>query len=511
MKTLAQLLEAVHGVQYEILSSHKYLDSIYISSLAFDSRVATAGGMFFCLSGSISDGHAFADMAYAAGCRCFAVERELPLPSDAVIIKFKSTRSALSHVSAEFYSHPDREMHVIGITGTKGKTTTALLIHKMLESCGIRSGYIGTNGISFCGKHFNTVNTTPESLELFKYLDYMRHDGVGAVVIEVSSQALWTCRVQDLHFDTCIYTNLYPDHIGNNEHPSFEHYKKTKRSLFRDFSPSTVIVNSDDGEWRYMVRGSRASIITTSADGNDGDWRAENVREVRTSEHLGVSFTARRGDMSLPVLLDLPGKINVGNALLLFALCCDVFDISPLTVAKNFEGMTIDGRGEVLISPALPDVTFVIDYAHNGASLAAILGVLRGYDPTRLICLFGSVGERTFMRRGELARAAAEGADICILTSDNPGRESPEKIISEIDAEFPEGYPQRICIPDRREAIEYAVRTAEAGDIILLAGKGHEDYQLIGIRRVPFCERDIINSTIDGLFAVGDGEFSKNY
>jgi UDP-N-acetylmuramoyl-L-alanyl-D-glutamate--2,6-diaminopimelate ligase len=204
-------------------------------------------------------------------------------------------------------------------------------------------------------------------------------------------------------------------------------------------------------------------------------------------------------------LLDLPGKINVGNALLLFALCCDVFDIPPLTVAKKFEGMTIDGRAEVVISPLLPDVTFIIDYAHNGASLSAILGVLRGYDPERLVCLFGSVGERTFMRRGELARAAAEGADACILTSDNPGRESPEKIISEIDAAFPDCYPPRVCISDRREAIEYAVQTAKSGDIILLAGKGHEDYQLVGIQRLPFCERDIINEAVDKLFAVTNG------
>ena len=505
MKRLTELLRAAGRGQYEILSSCGDLDSVAVTSLAFDSRVAVAGGMFFCLSGAVSDGHAYADMAYAAGCRIFAVERDIALPSDATVIKFKSTRSALSALSAEFYGHPDSDMHVIGITGTKGKTTTALLIHKMLESCGVCSGYIGTNGISFCDKHFTTVNTTPESLELFKYLDYMRREGVRAVVIEVSSQALWTCRVQDLHFDSCIYTNLYPDHIGKNEHPSFEHYKKTKRSLFRDFSPSTIIVNSDDGEWRYMVRGSGATIITTSADGNDAVWRAECVREIRTSEHLGVSFNVCKGDLSLPVLLDLPGRINVGNALLLFALCCDVFDISPLTVAKNFEGMTIDGRGEVLISPALPDVTFVIDYAHHGASLGAILKVLRGYKPSRLICLFGSVGERTFMRRGELARAAAEGADACILTSDNPGRESPDKIISEIDAAFPEDYPERICISDRGEAIEYAVRNAKAGDIILLAGKGHEDYQLVGVRRLPFCERDIINSAIDTLFAVRGG------
>ncbi len=510
MKQLCQLLSVFPDDQYKIISPAP-IDGIPVTSIACDSRVATAGGMFFCLTGAVSDGHDFADMAYAAGCRIFGVEKDIPLPDDAVIIKFKNTRRALSAVAAEFYSHPDRDMHVIGITGTKGKTTTAMLIHKMLSLCGIESGYVGTNGVSFCGKHFNTVNTTPESLELFKYLDHMREDGVNVVVIEVSSQALWTHRVADISFDTCIYTNLYPDHIGKNEHPSFEHYRKTKRSLFKDFSPSTVIVNCDDGQWKYMTRGCGARMIGTSAEGNNTDWYAENICEIRDGGRLGVSFDACRKNQKYCTVLDLPGKINVGNALLLFALCCDVLGLSPTDVAQSFSGLTIEGRAETVSVPALPHVTFVIDYAHNGASLAAILKVLRDYSPSRLICLFGSVGERTYLRRGELARAAAEYADLCILTSDNPGREPPEKIIEEIHAAFPDGYADRICIPDRREAIYRAVSMARAGDIILLAGKGHEDYQLIGTRRVPFCERDIINSAAAELFCAAGAEFSKNY
>jgi len=510
MKTLSELLSAVPTDEYEILSSEVNAEEMRITSLAFDSRVAANGGMFFCFEGVNSDGHNFIDMAYAAGCRCFAVERNIPLPADTVAVKFKSTRRALSAVAAEFYSHPDRNMHIIGITGTKGKTTTALLMHKMLDACGIISGYIGTNGVSFCGKHYKTLNTTPESLELFKYLDYMRDAGVKVAVLEVSSQALWTYRVNDLSFDTCIYTNLYPDHIGKHEHPSFEHYKRTKRSLFKNHFPSTVIVNSDDSAWKYMVRGCRADVVTTSALGSSATWRAEDVLEIRTHEHLGVGFYACRGEEKTAVTLDLPGKINVENALFVLAVCCDVFGISAEEVSRAFDGMTIDGRAEVVTSPSLPDVTFVIDYAHNGASLEAILGVLRGYSPRRLICLFGSVGERTYLRRGELARAAAKHADLCILTADNSGREPTEKIISEIDAAFPDGYPPRILIPDRRDAIYHAVNIAQEGDIILLAGKGHEDYQLIGTRRVSFCERDIIKSAAADLSAVG-AQFSKNY
>lgn len=500
MKTLGCLLSAIEKNQYEIISPD-YSPEISVHSIFCDSRVAAADGMFFCLAGALSDGHNYADRAYAAGCRIFAVERDIPLPDDAIKIKFKSTRRALSAICAEFYSHPDRDMHVVGITGTKGKTTTALLIHKMLNACGVESGYIGTNGVSFCGKHFHTVNTTPESLELFKYLDLMRDCGVKVVVIEVSSQALWTYRVCDVSFDSCIYTNLYRDHIGEHEHPSFAHYKKTKRTLFSDFSPTTVIANSDDGASKYMTRGVKARIISTSAEGKDADWRAEDVREEKSGGNLGVSFLACRGDEKHVTRLALPGKINVCNALLLFALCCDVLGLSAEAVAKSFGDLTIPGRAEAMSIPALPDVTFVIDYAHNGASLSAILKVLRAYSPRRLICLFGSVGERTHLRRGELARAAAEYADVCILTSDNPGREDPEKIISEIDSAFPDGYPKRICIPDRKAAIFHAVEMAKAGDVILLAGKGHEDYQLIGTQRVPFCERDIIIAAAEELFA----------
>jgi UDP-N-acetylmuramoyl-L-alanyl-D-glutamate--2,6-diaminopimelate ligase len=432
---------------YLLLKKHFPLDNVpdcEIAALTDHSERTNAQTVFVCIRGARFDGHTLAPRAYERGCRIFVAEEPLDLPPDACVLLTSNSRKTLSELACTLWGDPSQKMHVIGITGTKGKTTTALLIHKMLNACGVESGYIGTNGVSFCGKHFHTVNTTPESLELFKYLDLMRDCGVKVVVIEVSSQALWTYRVCDVSFDSCIYTNLYRDHIGEHEHPSFAHYKKTKRTLFSDFSPTTVIANSDDGASKYMTRGVKARIISTSAEGKDADWRAEDVREEKSGGNLGVSFCACRGDEKHVTRLALPGKINVCNALLLFALCCDVLGLSAEAVAKSFDGLTIPGRAEAMSIPALPDVTFVIDYAHNGASLSAILKVLRAYSPRRLICLFGSVGERTHLRRGELARAAAEYADVCILTSDNPGREDPEKIISEINSAFPDGYPKRI-------------------------------------------------------------------
>ena len=510
MKTLNLLLNALAPAEYEILSSTVAAEDVVICALCSDSRLATHRSMFFCLSGSLTDGHKYALSAYNSGCRCFAVERDIDLPPDATVIKFENTRIALARLSAEYYDHPDRRMHIIGITGTKGKTTTAMLIYKMLCEYGIESGYIGTNGISFSDKHFPTVNTTPESLELHKYLSKMLNDGTKVAVIEVSSQAIMMHRIHGVKFDTLIYTNLYPDHIGGHEHPSFEHYRDTKRSLFSDYPADTVIINSDDPYAEYMVADCNSKIIRTSVEDESpsADWSVTDARRIRTDTCLGVEFDVCRGNSHHPrrIMINLPGLINISNALASIAVCCDVFDI-PLDTASALLGrVNIEGRAEVVTFDSLKGVTFVIDYAHNGASLHAMLTTLREYDPSRLICLFGSVGERTFTRRAELAAASGELADLSVITSDNPGSEDPDKIISEIAAALPDG-AKHLRITRREDAIYEAVNGAERGDIILLAGKGHENYQLIGTVHMPFSDKDALFDAVERL---KDAKFSKN-
>ena len=467
-----------------------------VLALRYDSRLATAGTVFFCLVGKISDGHLYAPAAYRGGCRIFVVERVLELPRDALQIRVPNTREALADCAATYYEHPERQMRLVGLTGTKGKTTTALLIRALLEGAGVPAGYIGTNGVDYGSYHFQTVNSTPESVEIYRALRDMLDTGVEVCVLEVSSQALWMGRTRGLIFDTVLFSNLSRDHIGGVEHPDFEHYRDSKRRLFTDYPTRAVVINRDDGHAGYMTEGVTVPVLDfgLTACGDKPMWYADSIRSARDGDRLGVSFTVFREGKSLgdEWFLPLPGFFNVQNALATLAVVCERFGVDPMQAKEILAQASVKGRFESVTSPSLPGVTFIIDYAHNGVSLASILDALEAYAPRRLICLFGSVGGRTTERRRDLAEAAGPRCDLCILTSDNPACEPPEAIIDEIDAAFPEGSCPRIKIADRAEAIRYAVRNAQAGDIILLAGKGHEDYQLVGTRREPFSEIGIL-------------------
>lgn len=474
-----------------------------VHSLCYDSRLADSDSLFFCLRGKVTDGHRFAAGAYRNGCRAFVAEEYLELPDDALQLRVPDSRAALADAAALFYRHPERSIRLIGLTGTKGKTTTALLIRGLLESEGIPCGYIGTNGVYYGRHHETTANSTPESVELYRILRCMVDCGVRVCAMEVSSQALWMGRVRGLSFDTTLFLNLSRDHIGGVEHPDLAHYRDSKRRLFSEHTENAMILNADDPLSVYMAEVCPAPVtafgIRECADTPLPRFRGTQLRSTRREGRFGMTFRLCCGERTVcrEVFLPMPGAYNVQNALAALAVVCDRFGISPLRAARALEGVTVPGRFEALTLPSLPEVIFVIDYAHNGASLTAVLDTLRAYTPRRLICLFGSVGGRSRERRRDLALAAADRCDLCILTSDNPGSEPPEDILAEIDAAFPEGACPRLLIPDRAEAIRQAVRMAEPGDVFLLAGKGHEDYQLIGTERIPFHEADILRSAAE--------------
>lgn len=475
-----------------------------VRDICYDSRTAGAGSLFFCLRGAKSDGHAFAPAAYRQGTRVFVGEEPLRLPPDAVVIRVADSRAALADGAAAFFGYPARQMRIVGITGTKGKTTTAWLTAHILNRCGIRTGYIGTNGADFAATHLSTVNSTPESAELQRILRRMYDAGVRTCVMEVSSQGLWMGRVRGIPFHACLYTNLSPDHIGGSEHPDYAHYRACKKSLFTDYPVGLALCNADDPEAAFMMDGVSAPVRYFSVlreqmapDGSLPVWRATDIRPSRSDGKPGMTFHIASPDGLSACFLPMPGVFNVSNALGAVALCREGFGIRVPQAAEALADAAVPGRFEIITHPAQPSVTYIIDYAHNGLSLAAILDTLRVYRPARLICLFGSVGERTIGRRAELAQAATGRADFCILTSDNPGREPPEDIIRDIDNAFPAGACPRLCLPDRADAIRQAVAMARPGDMILLAGKGHESYQLIGTSRIPFREKDILISALD--------------
>ncbi len=484
------LKELMDVIDYKEVINRSGLDveNIEISSLCADSREARAGAMFVCISGANLDGHTFADGAYDDGCRIFVTERRIKMPNDAIIIITPDTRIALAKLSAHFFGYPAKDLTIVGITGTKGKTTTSLLIYNILNNSGIPTGYIGSNGVNYLDYQYTTVNTTPESYDLHKHMRDMINNGVRVLVMEVSSQALKMARVHGMHFDICVFTNLSPDHIGEFEHPDFEDYKNCKRSLFTDYGADYVVYNADDEHALSVVGGARCEKASVSVMGN-GTFSADSITYFRSAGNIGVSFECTYDGKTFPVALSFPGEFSVYNALTAIAVCTRLGQ-SAGKIAKTMRHIRIKGRFETHELPC--GATVVIDYAHNGVSLKAALAALRIYNPTRLICLFGSVGGRTKMRRAELGLVASRDADFCILTSDNPDNEPPNAIISEIAAYFTAGTCPYVAIPDRRKAIEYALTNAKKGDIILLAGKGHESYQIVCGMRQKFSESEIV-------------------
>lgn len=499
MMTIKEIIECLDVVSLKIPQSMRRRT---IAHLCHNSRAATPTCLFFCKRGALVDGHRYAKSAYEKGARYFVVEHEVDLPEDAAIITVKDSSLALRKLAVVFCGNPAKGMNLVGITGTKGKTTVALTVYNIAVASGRKMGYIGTNGIYYNGKVFETANTTPDCLELQMSLREMKNDGVTDVVIEVSSQALWQERTYGLSFDICAFTNLYEDHIGGVEHPTIEHYRNSKKLLFTDYNAKSIIINADCSDSYYMIDGVHCSdVITTSAKGNEKcDIFACGSKKSQSGIRPGVSFTlfssnsnvANIGEHGIDVFIPIPGLYSIENALISIAICkkmgieldfiCD--QLSRLSIAGRFEMVELDNR---------PNTLFVIDYAHNGASLTAVLRSLREYDPKRIIVLFGSVGGRTFGRRAELGRAAGEHADVIILTSDNPDNDDPTDIIEDIMVGL-DGVDKPIYkIPDRAEAIAKAFEMSEDGDFVLLAGKGHESYQLICGERKAFSERKILS------------------
>lgn len=463
-----------------------------IAAITYDSRKAGPGSLFVCLVGAWMDGHTFAQSAYDNGCRAFLAQRDLGLPEDAAVVLTEDTRAALAVIAVDFYGDPAAQLHLIGITGTKGKTTTALLAASIFNEAGLPCGYIGSNGVSFAGQHFATANTTPESLELQRFFRMMVDAGVRYVVMEVSSQALAHHRVDGLPFEVVAFTNLSEDHIGAGEHPDFEDYKQAKRRLFTRYAARCMVYNADDPFADEMRAEFSGQLISYALD-RPADYRAVDLARYRSASALGVQFTCRHAGAATPVQVLSPGAFSASDALCALALC-GAFGIAVPQAAATLAHTTVEGRFEVV--QGLPGRTFIVDYSHNGLALTSALKTLRAYAPHRLICVFGSVGGRTQLRRRELAEAASAYADYSILTADNPDHEDPADIAREIASHMAQGAPYAI-IPDRAEAVQAAVDLAEEGDIVLFAGKGHENYQLVCGKKLPFVERELIRAACE--------------
>ena len=365
---IKEVLRALHFVSWSIPENMRGRE---ILTLCHDSRLATPTCLFFCKVGAITDGHLYAKNAYQNGARFFVVEREIELPEDAAIIVVKNANEELSRLAVTFYGDPAKDLRLIGITGTKGKTSVALSVYEIARESGISVGYIGTNGVSYNGKSFEKANTTPDSLELHKTLYEMREDGVTLVILEVSSQALWQDRIYGLTFEICAFTNLYEDHIGGVEHPDMEHYKACKKKLFTDYGAKNLVINADSDACDYMLENNKADrVITVSAKGNMRcTLFAQNAMKTMDGIRPGVSFECFSGvgsplyveEQGVDVFVPLPGLYSVENALITVSICM-LLGIKIDRIVASISTLRIQGRFETVLLPSRPDSLFVINY-----------------------------------------------------------------------------------------------------------------------------------------------------
>ena len=477
--TLKTLLEEL---EYECLQGS--LD-IEISNLTADSRKVKENTLFICIKGTVVDGHSFANEVAEKGAVALIVQDDVKVPEGVTVIKTRDTRLAQAVVAASYFGHPAREMKVIGVTGTKGKTTTTYMVKSILESAGYKVGLIGTIETIIGEEQIPSSNTTPESYLVQQYFRKMVDAGCDCCVMEVSSQGLMMHRTAGIVFDMGIFTNIEPDHIGPNEHATFEEYMECKGKLFQQCKVG--IVNMDDPHYLDVLKGHTCAVETYGFS-QEADIHAANVELVHRPGYLGVQYDVE-GLVNCPVEIDVPGKFSVYNSLTAIAICRH-FNVKTEDMQKALKMAKVKGRIEMV--KVSDEFTLMIDYAHNAMSLESLLTTLKQYEPKRLVCLFGCGGNRSKLRRYEMGEVSGKLADLTIITSDNPRNEEPQAIIDDIKTGMAKTSGAYVEIADRKEAIRYAIKNGKTGDVIVLAGKGHEDYQEIKGVKYPMDERVLI-------------------
>lgn len=463
-----------------------------ISGVIYDSRKDCAGALFICISGTKVDAHTFLPQVIEKGAAAVVVEREVEIPENVTVIRVADARLALAELSAAWFGYPTRKMTTIGLTGTKGKTTSTYMLKAILEAAGKKVGLVGTNGAVIAGKHYVTNNTTPESYELQQYFHQMVEAGCEYMIMEVSSQGLKMNRVAGISFDYGVFTNISPDHIGPNEHADFEEYMACKGKLFT--MCSTGIVNRDDPNWENIVKGHTCKLYTFGCT-PEADFEAVNIRHLKKGSFMGIGFDLK-GKAEFPVEVNIPGMFSVYNALSAVSVAV-LLGIGSDAIDRALASLKVDGRMELVY--ASDHCTVIVDYAHNGVSTRSLLSTLRDYNPHRLVVVFGCGGNRDPHRRYEMGEAAGHMADLSIVTADNSRWEKVENIIKDIHIGLDPTGGKYIDIPDRREAIRYSISHAEPGDVIAIIGKGHEDYQEVNGVKTHFLDREVVEEMIKEL------------
>jgi UDP-N-acetylmuramoyl-L-alanyl-D-glutamate--2,6-diaminopimelate ligase len=460
---------------------------VHISGLSYRSEDAALGSLFFCVPGATLDGHDFAAEAVSKGAVALAVERWLPVEATQVLVP--SVREAMGPVSAAFYDRPAQGMTMVGVTGTNGKTTTTYVLESVFRAAELVPGVVGTTGVRIGGRPAPALRTTPEAPDLQRLLAEMRDEGVGAVAMEVSSHGLDQHRVGGIRFACAVFTNLTQDHL--DYHASMDAYFAAKARLFTRERTERAVVNVDDPAGRRL-RDLDLPTITFGIDDEGAEVRATDVRAT----HEGIAFRVDDVEIRSP----LHGRFNVENCLAAIATARALGIADPVAV-RGIEALRgVPGRVEPV--EVGQDFLVMVDYAHTPASLESVLLAARSLTPGRVIVVFGCGGDRDRAKRPLMGRVAAANADLTVITSDNPRSEDPDSIIREIESGA-SGGGSYVIEPDRRTAIHTAVAQARTGDVVVIAGKGHETYQELADRTIAFDDRAVASEEIRALRGTG--------
>ena len=487
-------------IEYKLLAGSMDTE---VSDIIYDSRKVLPGTLFVCMVGAVTDGHKYIPDAVKKGASALVIQSEESFmqcaegldTSGVTVIIVDSARSALAYMSAAFFDYPAEKLTTVGLTGTKGKTTTTFIIQDVLTNAGVKAGLIGTIATVIGDQSTPARNTTPESYEIHKAMHEMVKAGCEYVIMEVSSQGLKLDRTAGIEFDYGVFTNLSPDHIGPAEHPDFDDYLRCKKILFTQCR--TGIFNIDDEHAQDMMADASCTNVITMSLREEADLTADEIRFIKDSGKLGMEFCAH-GMMEGKVRTHIPGRFSVYNAMTTIAIC-KLLGIDEDSIRRGLEEAQVKGRVELI--PVSDQFYVIIDYAHNALSTRSVLRTLREYEPNRLVAVFGCGGNRSKVRRYNIGEAAGKLADLCILTTDNPRFESVRAINEDIKIGLDKVDAEYIEIDDRKEAIAYAITTAEPGDMIIMLGKGHETYiEIEGVKH-HFSEHEVIWEIVDDIYA----------
>lgn len=473
------------NIEYKLLQGSVDTE---IKKVEYDSRKVSENDAFLCITGFKTDGHKYALNAVKSGASVIFCEKEIEgIDENVTVIKFENTRKALAHIAAEFYGRPSERMNVVGVTGTNGKTTTTFLIKSVLDKIGHKTGIIGTIENRIGDEVIPTERTTPESLELQELFKRMADEGCKDVVMEVSSHALDLHRVDEIRYNIGIFTNLTQDHL--DYHITMENYKIAKSLLFERCLSS--VINIDDEAGDFMVSKSKGRVITFAID-KKADLQAENIHISAD----GVKFTLDYEGEEYPVSLNTPGKFSIYNALGAIGACI-LMGIDMNTIIEGLsKNKGVSGRFQTVRSKR--GFNAIVDYAHTPDGLENILKTAKEFVKGRIITVFGCGGDRDRTKRPIMGEIAGIYSDYCVITSDNPRTEDPARILDDVEPGTKKSGCEYIKIVDRREAINYAVKMAKEGDVVVVAGKGHENYQIFADKTIHFDDVEEVRKAFGG-------------